>query len=331
MMMMPPVRYADLGPVRMACYEAGTPSARPPLILCHGFPETAFSWRHQIPVLAAAGWRVIAIDQRGYGLTTSPPEVEAYDAEALCGDYEALLDHLGVDQAIFVGHDWGGAMVWQMAMRRPGRVAGVISLNTPFQKRAPADPIAIMRDRMGPDMYIVHFQKPGEADAVFADARRSLDHLFRLPPAGQAETRGYGERWRGEGPSIFPLVHEVAAHDPAADPREHFLTDEEFEVFVEAFERTGFTGGINWYRNITRNWETAAAYDHIIRQPSLMVLAEKDPWLSPSSAAGMDKIIPDLETVLVRDCGHWSQQERPEEINAIMLDWLDRQFVPTAA
>ena len=162
---MPPVQCADLGAIRMAYYEAGAKGARPSLILCHGFPETAFSWRHQIPVLSAAGWHVVAPDQRGYGMTSVPSAVSAYDAETLCGDYAALLDHLGADRGIFVGHDWGGAMVWQMAMRRPERVAGVISLNTPFQKRATVDPITIMRGRMGPDMYIAHFQTPGEPDA----------------------------------------------------------------------------------------------------------------------------------------------------------------------
>src|SRR5512134_2502675 len=162
---MPPVRFAELGEVRMAYYEAG-PGHGLPVVLCHGFPEIAYSWRHQIQALAQAGWRTIAPDQRGYGRTSAPAAVEAYDAVALCDDLARLLDHVGADKAVFAGHDWGGALVWQMAMRRPERVAGVIALNTPFQRRAPADPIEILRRRLGDEMYIVHFQKPGEADAI---------------------------------------------------------------------------------------------------------------------------------------------------------------------
>lgn len=320
---MPPVQCADLGAIRMAYYEAGAKGARPSLILCHGFPETAFSWRHQIPVLSAAGWHVVAPDQRGYGMTSVPSAVSAYDAETLCGDYAALLDHLGADRGIFVGHDWGGAMVWQMAMRRPERVAGVISLNTPFQKRATVDPITIMRGRMGPDMYIAHFQTPGEPDAILSDTRRTLEYFFRRPPVGGPASLGYRERRSGSG-STFALVRDIAEYDPATDTRAPLLSDDELAIFVEAFERTGFTGGINWYRNITRNWETAAAYEHVISQPSLMVMADKDPWLPPSSAEGMEEIVPDLTKVLIHDCGHWSQQERPEQVNRVILDWLDR-------
>ena len=323
---MPPVHFADLGPIRMAYYEAGIRTGRPSLILCHGFPETAYSWRHQIQAFVEDGWHVIAMDQRGYGLTSAPAEVAAYDAEALCGDYEALLDHLEIGAAVFVGHDWGGAMVWQMAMRRPHRVAGVISLNTSFQKRAPIDPIQIMRDRMGSDMYIVHFQSLGEADSILEDTRRTLGYFFRRPPADYKGSRGYGEKRAKDSASVFPLVREIDQYVREADNREHFLTSEEFDTFVEAFDRTGFTGGINWYRNITRNWETAAAYDHLITHPSLMVMAEHDPWLPPSSADGMEAVVPDLEKVMIRDCGHWSQQERPDEVNRIALEWLNRRF-----
>ena len=155
--LMPPVQYADLGEVRMAYYEAG-PREGVPVVFCHGFPEIAFSWRHQLPAFEAAGRWAIAPDQRGYGLTVGPDAVEAYDIEHLCGDLVALLDHLKIEKAIFCGHDWGGIVVWQMALRHPDRVAGVIGVNTPFMARGPADPIAIMRKRLGEEMYIVHFQ-----------------------------------------------------------------------------------------------------------------------------------------------------------------------------
>ncbi|HEY2481947.1 MAG TPA: alpha/beta hydrolase, partial [Caulobacteraceae bacterium] len=160
--MMPPAQYAGIAGVRLAYYEAGRRGGTP-VILCHGFPELAFSWRHQIKALADAGRWVIAPDQRGYGLSDRPQAVEAYGIGRLTDDMAGLLDHLGVERAIFCGHDWGGVVVWQMPLRHGDRVAGVIGLNTPFTPRAPADPIAIMRRRFGEDMYIVHFQKPGEA------------------------------------------------------------------------------------------------------------------------------------------------------------------------
>ena len=181
---MPPVAYADVNGVRLAYYEVG-PRKGVPLILCHGFPELAFSWRHQLRALEAAGRWAIAPDQRGYGLTSRPDAIEAYDIEALTGDMVALLDHLGVDKAVFCGHDWGGIVTWQMPLRHADRVAGVIGVNTPFMPRAPADPIAIMRRRFGDDMYIVNFQKFGEADAILAaDVGRTMSFFMRRPMAG---------------------------------------------------------------------------------------------------------------------------------------------------
>src|SRR6185312_8065968 len=151
---MPEVQYADVNGVRLAYYEAG-PRKGAPIVLCHGFPELAFSWRHQIKALADAGRWVIAPDQRGYGLSDRPAPVEAYDIEHLTGDMVGLLDHIGAAKGVFVGHDWGGIVVWQMPLRHPDRTAGVVGLNTPFMPRAPVDPIAVMRQRLGDEMYIV--------------------------------------------------------------------------------------------------------------------------------------------------------------------------------
>ena len=165
---MPPLQFARTNGIRMGYHDAGPSGDAPPLVLCHGWPELAYSWRHQIRALAAAGLRVIAPDQRGFGATDAPPEVQAYDLEQLTADLVGLLDHLGIAKAIFVGHDWGGFVVWQMALRHAARVAGVVSLNTPHLPRAPVDPIAILRQRHGDSMYIVHFQDPSRsADAIF--------------------------------------------------------------------------------------------------------------------------------------------------------------------
>ena len=329
--MMPPVRYADVNGIRMAHYEAGPEGEGVPLVFCHGFPELAFSWRHQIKAMSDAGRWVIAPDQRGYGLTDAPAEVESYALENLCADLVALLDHKGIEKAIFVGHDWGGFVVWYMAIRHPDRVAGVIGMNTPFNERAPMDPIEIMRSRLGERMYIVHFQTPGEADAVLdRDVRKTMNLFmkrpFDIPGAPVDAGAGFAAERKPGDPSLFALVDMLEVYDAAGDPRPPLLTDEEFEAFVETFERTGFTGGINWYRNFTRNWHASKDLEHRVHQPSLMIMAEKDAVLPPSAADGMEALIPDLEKQLVLGSGHWTQQEEPEAVNRIMLDWLGRRF-----
>jgi pimeloyl-ACP methyl ester carboxylesterase len=324
--LMPPVQYADVNGIRMAYYEAG-PREGVPIILCHGFPELAFSWRHQLKALGDAGRWVIAPDQRGYGLTERPAKVEDYDIEHLTGDLVALMDHLGIEKAIFCGHDWGGIVVWQAPLIHPNRVAGVIGLNTPFIARAPVDPIAIMRHRMGEEMYIVHFQKPGEADAVLdANVEKAMTFFMRRPLETEPVGTGMAVERKEGDPPAFALIHMLQAYDPAVDPRETFLTDDEFAAFVETFERTGFTGGINWYRNFTRNWERSAGREEKVKVPSLMVMAELDAVLPPSAADDMEAYVPDLDRTLIKGSGHWTQQEKPEAVNKAILDWLDRRF-----
>ncbi len=323
---MPPVQYAQTNGIRMAYYEAG-PRQGVPVVLCHGFPELAFSWRHQIKALGDAGRWVIAPDQRGYGLTDRPAAVEDYDVEHLTADLVGLLDHLKAPKAIFAGHDWGGIVVWQMPMRHPDRTAGVIGLNTPFIPRAPVDPIAVMRARLGEDMYIVHFQKPGEADAVLdADPAKAMKFFLRRPLAGEVPSAGLATERKPGDPSAFALINVLKAYEPQNDPRETFLTDDELEAFVSTFKRTGFTGGINWYRNFTRNWERSAAIPDKVNVPSLMIMAEKDAVLPPSAADGMEAYVSDLEKTLIKGSGHWTQQEMPDAVNAAMIGWLDRRF-----
>jgi pimeloyl-ACP methyl ester carboxylesterase len=328
---MPPVKYADVNGIRMAYYEVGARRGTP-VIFCHGFPELAFSWRHQLRAFEAAGRWAIAPDQRGYGLTSRPGAVEAYDVDHLVGDLIGLMDQLGVEKAILAGHDWGGIVVWRAPLRHPGRVAGVIGLNTSFMPRAPADPIEIMRARFGDDMYIVHFQKPDEADAVLAaDVTKTMRFFMRRPPPGSGPASGGLSRGalleggRTEGPT-FALVKMLEAYDPAMDPREEFLEPQEMAAFVETFQATGFTGGINWYRNFTRNWRASEGIEDKVAVPSLMVMAQKDAVLPPSAADGMEAYVRDLEKALIEDCGHWTQQERPDEVNEVLLGWLGRRF-----
>ena len=336
MIEMPPLQFAQTNGIRMGYYEAGPQSDAPPMVLCHGWPELAFSWRHQIKALSEAGIRVIAPDQRGYGATDRPEAVEAYDLEQLTGDLVGLLDHLNIDKAIFVCHDWGGFVVWQMALRHPSRVAGVIGVNTPHADRAPMDPIALFRKRFGDSMYIVQFQDPARhPDRIFGGkVAETFDFFMRKPlPRKNREPRkddGAADpptAGVGASPALnmaFPQM--VAGYDPKVDPRPTILSPEEMKVFVDTFGRTGFTGGINWYRNMSRNWERAATLDHTVRVPSLMIMAENDAVLPPSSADGMEKIIPDLEKYLVRDSGHWTQQEQPDEVSDKLIEWRRRRF-----
>jgi pimeloyl-ACP methyl ester carboxylesterase len=321
--MMPPVKHASVNGVEIAYYEAG-PREGVPIVLCHGFPELAFSWRHQIKAFGDAGRWVIAPDQRGYGLSSKPGGVADYDLEHLTGDLVGLLDHLGVEKAIFVGHDWGGIVVWQMPLMHPGRVAGVIGLNTPFLPRAPADPIAIMRNRFGPDMYIVWFQNPDEPEAVLgADTAKTM-RFFMRKPTGLAA--GAGLSSEGGGGSTFAFRDMLRGWDGQTGP-EQLLTPDELDVFADAFREGGFFGPVSWYRNFTRNWERSESLPtRIDGLPCLMITAELDAVLSPAMAEPMPAFIGDLETHMVRGSGHWTQQEKPEEVNRLMLDWLDRRF-----
>lgn len=334
MITMPPLQYAELPGLRMGYYDAGPKTDAPPVVLCHGWPELAFSWRHQIKALAEAGIRVIAPDQRGYGATDRPAAVEDYSIEHLTGDLIALLDHLKIDKAIFVGHDWGGFVVWQMPLRHPDRTAGVVGINTPHTDRAPIDPIAIFRKRFGDSMYIVQFQDAArKPDAIFAsDVRRTFEFFMRRPPqraSGFDAFSGNDEPTAGIGAAPktnLALPDMVAAYDPARDNRDRILDDDEMQVFVDAFTASGFTGGINWYRNMSANWRRAEGLDHTVRVPSLMIMAENDAVLPPSAADGMDKLIPDLEKYLVKGSGHWTQQEKPDEVSAKLIEWRRRRF-----
>ena len=320
--MMPPVQRAQVNGVEIAYYEAGPRGHGVPIVLCHGFPELAFSWRHQIKALGDAGRWVIAPDQRGYGLSSKPGAVTDYDIDHLTGDQIGLLDHLGVEKAIFCGHDWGGIVVWQMPLMHPERVAGVIGLNTPFMPRAPADPIVIMRNRFGPDMYIVWFQNPDDPEAVLgADVDKTMRLFMRRPQTSVAT-----EPQPSEGGSTFAFREILKAWD-GADRSADLLTPDELATFVQAFEAGGFFGPVSWYRNFTRNWERAEKLPtRIDGLPCLMITAELDAVLSPAMAEHMPAFIGDLETHLVKGSGHWTQQEKPQEVNRVIGDWLDRRF-----
>jgi len=313
---MPPVQYVETNGIRMAVYEAGQGSALPPIVLCHGFPEIAFSWRHQLEDLPGRGLHVLAPDQRGYGLTPGPAEVEAYDMEHLTADLIGLLDARGIGKAVFCGHDWGGIIVWDIARRYPERVAGVIGLNTPYRARGPKDLVTAYTERFGPEHYVVHFQTPELADKQFAqDVERTMRFFLRKPVK-----RSFGSVKTG-----FALQKGLAVYEAAGDEGQ-FLSDAEIAVFVDSFERSGFTGGINWYRNFRRNWDRSADLPDQISQPCLMITAEKDAVLPPLLSVGMEDLIPNLARHNVEDSGHWTQQEQPEEVSRVIADWMFKTF-----
>ena len=315
----PAPRFVSSAGVRLAVYEVGSPSDSPSLILSHGFPELAFSWRHQLRALGALGHHVVALDQRGYGLSDRPLEVAAYDMLNLTGDLLAVLDDLGLEQAVFGGHDWGGLVVWDIARRHPSRVAAVIALNTPHRARSPNDPVDDIRARWGDGNYVVQFQQPGVAEAELdADVRRTLEFFLRRSRHAPLAF----------GPG-FPLLDDLRAYRGGGG--DQLLGPDEFDYLASIFERTGFVGGLNWYRNISRNWELSAALPDRIDQPVLMIMAEHDAILPPAATAGMDDLVPRLTRHLVRGSGHWTQQEQPEEVSAVMAAWLETTFGNQAA
>jgi pimeloyl-ACP methyl ester carboxylesterase len=310
-------RVVETNGIRMALRDEGR---GPTVVLCHGFPELAYSWRHQVRPLVEAGFRVLVPDQRGYGGTDRPVAVEAYDIHHLTADLTGLLDAAGVERAVFVGHDWGGLVTWTMPLLHPARTAGVVGVNTPYLPRASAPPMSIFRHALGENFYIVHFQTPGVADAALArDVRRVFTAIMRRDVSMamvEAEVARAGR--------VRNFVEMVEGGTPLGTP---LLSDDELQVYVDTFERTGFTGGINWYRNMDRNWETTPALDGArIGVPSLMVTAEWDAALRPELAEPMRSLVDDLEMHQIPACGHWTQQEKPAELNRILVDWLRRRF-----
>ncbi len=307
-------------PIELSVHEAGS---GPAVVLCHGFPELAYSWRHQLPALAAAGFRAIAPDQRGYGASDRPAPIASYDIHHLTSDLVGLLDALGLERAVFVGHDWGGLVAWLMPLLHPERTAGVVGVNTPYLPRAPLPPTQLLRAMVGGHderMYMLWFQEPGTAEGVLdANPRRVFEKLMRRGLSPE-EARAAIDPALGDM-NPFRRLAELPDLGPA------LLQREELEHYVAVFERTGFRGGINWYRNLDRNWETTPRLAGArIEVPSLMITAEWDPVLPPALAAGMPALVPDLETRMIGACGHWTQQERPDELNRLLVDWLRRRF-----
>jgi pimeloyl-ACP methyl ester carboxylesterase len=312
----PAPRFVDSNGIRLAVHEAGS---GPSVILLHGFPELAYSWRHQLPALAAAGYRAIAPDLRGYGRSDKPPAVGDYRLDILLDDLTGLLDAYDLRQAIFVGHDWGALLLWQLALTRPEVMRGLVCLNIPFMPHGDRDPVDLMRERLGDDFYIVNFQDSDEADRSFArDPARFINNVMR---------RGQITRARYDGlPRQRKVISLLAAMEHDTPGGEPLLDDEELGYYAAAFAAGGFTGPINWYRNWSENWAAGAGIEQVVRVPTLFIGAEDDVIVSPKQIEAMRPHVPDLETRMIEGCGHWTQQEQPDLTNRLLLDWLQRRF-----
>jgi pimeloyl-ACP methyl ester carboxylesterase len=294
--------------IELEVFEAGQQNAGKPIVLLHGWPEHAYTWRHQIPALVEAGYHVIVPNQRGYGNSSRPSEIVAYDIEHLTGDLVALLDYYGFEDATFVGHDWGAMVAWWLTLLHPNRVRQLIALAVPYQVRGERPWIEWMEEFLGSDYYFVHFNRqPGLADGILDEnVQQFLSNLFRKNVPQTAPEPG------------MAMINLVRAKDPKGDP---VMSENELAIFVSAFRSSGFTGSINWYRNLDRNWHLLADANPIIEQPALMIYGEQD--LIPKFE-GLSQFVPNVEEVSL-DSGHWIQQEKPKETNKVILEWLKQQ------
>ncbi len=302
--------------MQLRVIEAGDRGA-PVVILAHGFPELAYSWRHQIPALAEAGYHVLAPDQRGYGGSSRPDAIEAYNIHELTTDLVGLLDDVGAERAVWVGHDWGAIVVWNAPLLHPDRVAAVAALSVPPLPRAQQPPTQAFRRTFGENFfYILYFQEPGVADAELnGDPARTMRRMMGGLLSGDQSA---AMRMVAPGPEGF--IDRLPEPDGLPD----WISQEELDHYISEFSRTGFTGGLNWYRNMDRSWETTPQLDGaMITVPCLFIGGTADPVLTFTRADRAPEVISGpYRQVMIDGAGHWLQQERPEEVNAALLDFL---------
>ena len=317
-------RFIETNGIRMHLAECGT---GPLVVMCHGWPESWYSWRHQLQALAEAGFHAVAPDMRGYGQTDRPEAIDQYTLLHLVGDMVGLLDALGAETAVIAGHDWGGPVAWHSALLRPDRFRAVIGLSVPFVPRGRALPTSTMPQTEDAIFYQLYFQTPGVAEAEFeSDPRRTLRSVLYsasgdVPRSGNPSAPGteVGMVLRNGG-FLTRLV------DPPSLPS--WLTEADVDFYVQEFTRAGFRGGLNWYRNIDRNWNLLAPFaGSRVTVPALYVAGDRDLVVA---FRGMQQLIANLahfapqlrRTVILPGCGHWTQQERPDEVSMALLGFL---------
>jgi pimeloyl-ACP methyl ester carboxylesterase len=313
----PQHRVVETNGIHMHVAEAGS---GPPVVLLHGFPESWYSWRHQLMALADAGFHAVAPDQRGYGQTDRPEAIDAYSMFQLVGDVIGLLDALGEQRAVIVGHDWGAPVAWHTALFRPDRVRGVVGLSVPYRPRSNRPPLAIYRAAAGENFYQIYFQEPGVAEA---DLGRNV----------RATITGMLYAASGNSPSVPDMMIRpglgMMGGMPMPDRLPDWLTEDDVGFYTSEFERTGFRGGLNWYRNSDRNWELTAAWAGAqVHVPALYVVGDRDvvyhfPGGGQPMINALPRFVPNLkQSVVLEGCGHWTQQERPDDVNRLLLEFL---------
>jgi pimeloyl-ACP methyl ester carboxylesterase len=303
--------------IQMHIAEAG---AGPLVLLLHGFPEGWYSWRHQLRALAGAGFHAVAPDQRGYGRTDQPADIGRYSMFHLVGDVIGLVDALGERETIVVGHDWGANVAWNSALFRPDLVRAVAALSVPVRPRISRPPLDVYRETAGPGFYQLYFQEPGVAEREFdADVRRTL-LAFLCSESGEAS----------HVPDFIVGENGLLETLEILDPLPTWLSEADVEHWTEEFSRTGFAGALNWYRNVNTNWELLAPWAGAkVSVPALYVVGDRDDVFQVPGlreyAEGLKQYVPNLSKVVVLEgCGQWTQQERPNEVNDALLEFLSQ-------
>jgi len=309
-------RTVRVGELDLHLAEAG-PADGPVVLLLHGFPECWYSWRHQLVALAAAGFRAVAPDQRGYGRSDAPTEIDAYTMLHLVGDAVGVLDAVGAERAVVVGHDWGAPVAWHTALLRPDRVRGVAALSVPHLPRPAGPPTPLLARRYGEGYYQLYFQQPGPADAELAADPRATFRRLLAGTSGDASPALVVPPGRG--------FLDALAERPTLPA---WLTEFDLDVYVAEYAHRGFTGGLNWYRNIDRNWAlTAAWHGAPITPPALFLAGDRDMVVA---GIGRDALVTTLQRTctdlrlvrLLPGCGHWTQQERAAEVSAALAAFV---------
>jgi pimeloyl-ACP methyl ester carboxylesterase len=300
----------------------------PVVLMCHGFPESWYSWRHQLKALADAGYHAVAPDMRGYGQTEQPQAIDQYTLLHLVGDMVGVLDALGAETAVIAGHDWGAPVAWHCALLRPDRFRAVIGLSVPYRGRGPVRPTTVMPQTDTALFYQLYFQTPGVAEAEMERDPKSTIRRVLYAASGDA-AQGTGGAWEA-GSTVGMVDRKSGLTGGMADPPElpAWLTAADLDFYASEFARSGFRGGLNWYRNIDRNWELLAPYTGAkVTVPALYVAGERDLVVKFPGAeqmiANLANTVPQLrKKIMLPGCGHWTQQERATEVNAAMIGFL---------
>jgi len=316
-------RQIPLNGIDMHVAECGEGSL---VLLCHGWPELWYSWRHQLKALANAGFRAVAPDMRGFGRTTAPQDIAAYTIFHNVGDMVALVSALGEKRGLIVGHDWGAPVAWHAALLRPDVFPAVVAMSVPHRRRGPLPPLDTLRKAGKADYYWIYFQEQAAEDEFARDAAFTLRRNFHM---------GFGETPHTEKMSLY-VDRQKGFLGPAHEvPLPPWLSEADIAVFTQEYRRTGFRGGLNWYRNIDRNWElTAPWHGAVITQPALFIAGTNDAVITGSMGKRaldeMDSVVPNVRKVLLEGAGHWIQQERPAEVNAALISFA-REHLASAA